>query len=153
MIKQVITVCIFAMCSSPVYAMETTSTHSPDLPVWASPIHTNLEVYINQYVHNPWSGCIGHPDISSWKPNCKISQGFSCGDAGELQYTINIECKGSKSGFDHYHILISYPSEGHLVSFSKDIVYEGNDIELFKDSMYKIGIRPRPPLKNSEPVN
>lgn len=120
-----------------------------DSITWAPPAITNVEVYINRYTLSPTDGAIGRPNLSYWSKNSKMTYFYSLDSNGEVPYKAKITYKGKHEGKDHYVTHISYPSETGIQTSERTIVYEGKDIELYKDSTHRIGIRPLTSNKDS----
>lgn len=112
-------------------------------PELRPPVHADLEVYLNKYKMSPTIGAIGHPNLTLWQPNERAMYTFGVGEAGKPQYSARIEYKGTKDGNDYYSFTITYPVENNITSFTEEIIYKGDDIEIWRDSEYRIGIRPR----------
>lgn len=114
------------------------------------PVHTNLEIYLNRYTISPEQGAISRPYPSIWAPNAGVGYSFGVGEIGEPQYSASIEYKGTKNGSDYYSITIIYPAKNHIASFTKEIIYKGDDIEIWRDSEYRAGVRPRTDKNDSK---
>jgi len=117
---------------------------------WVQPTHQSLEVYINQYTLSPTQGAIGRPNLEIWRPNVQMVHTYSTNQEGKPPYTAKLEYKGTAADGDHYSVTISYPIDSNMETIELNTVFTGTEVELFKDTQYRIGIRPRTDNSNSE---
>jgi len=131
---------------------ESSLPESPTIE-WSQPAHQSLEVYINQYTLSPTQGAIGRPNLEIWRPNVHTVHTYSTNQEGKPPYTAKLEYKGTAPEGDHYFVTITHPIDSNVETIELNTVFTGTEIEFFKDTQYRIGIRPRTDNSNSEQVS
>lgn len=106
---------------------------------WTAPAQGPIDVYINQFTLSPTNGATFRPSFTS--PTNSHASG-STNQEGKPPYSADITYLGTKDGVDHYSFITTYPVAGGMKSETKEIYYSGTEIEIFRDSEYRIGIRP-----------
>lgn len=110
---------------------------------WAAPIHKNFEAYIVSYP-SEGAGTVCRPNLSLWKPEGKLKFGTKFGSKGSAQsYSLKVNYEGTQNNEDCYSITILFPNGNSRGAFIKRIFYNGKGIEIWKNSEYKVGFRPR----------
>ncbi|GAT33075.1 hypothetical protein TSACC_21480 [Terrimicrobium sacchariphilum] len=109
----------------------------------ATPLHPGIELYINNYVLGPNQGSTTQPDFSRWSPDVKTKFSATTSEEGKPPYSASIEYLGRKPDGDLYNVTISFPIAGTTKTLSRELVYPGGDVELLRDTEYRIGIRPK----------
>jgi hypothetical protein len=109
------------------------------------PIHTNVEIFVSNYAVSAHRGVQAHPDVQGLKLDGHSRNTYSCSakDTGGPDYGAAIEYKGTEAGKDYYLATITAPSGAAGVPAPAEIGYEGREIELWRDSQWRIGIRPQ----------
>lgn len=109
----------------------------------AAPLHPEIELYINNYVLGPNQGSTTRPNLSQWSPDVKTKFSTSTNQEGKPPYSASFEYLGRKPDGDLYNVTISFPVAGTTKTLARELVYTGGDVELLRDTEYRIGIRPR----------
>ncbi|MFT5107177.1 MAG: beta-lactamase regulating signal transducer with metallopeptidase domain [Pseudoalteromonas tetraodonis] len=116
-----------------------TSTHNRwprDLDTSEVPANQSLEVFLNEHTASEFKGSIYRPNLSDWDDEDAY---FKCG----TEYQVEIRYKGTKSGKDYYLLKITHPQGDGVRTIPKRLIYEGAEVEVFRDDEYRICIRPR----------
>ena len=150
--KQGLSALVFALAFLGCFREDPSTPDTSSLE-WVQPRHPRFEVYINQYSLSPTQGVIGRPNFEAWSPNVQDIHTFSTNQEGEPPYAAKIEYKGTAPDGDHYLITISHPAQNNMETIALSKIYNGAEIELFKDDEYRIGIRPRSDNSDSEQVS
>jgi hypothetical protein len=108
----------------------------------APPKHPKIALYINQYKSGTDEGATLHPNLSIWNPKLKGKFGISTNQERQPPYSATLEYLGRKSDHDVYSVTISIPENGQFKKLTKEFSFSGADIELFRDDLYRIGLRP-----------
>ena len=106
---------------------------------WIAPAQGAIDVYVNQFTLSPTNGSILRPNFTG--PSI-TNVSTSTNQKDKPPYGAKISYIGTKDGIDHYLVVITYPVGEEMKSETKEIFYRGSDIEIFRDSEYRIGIRP-----------
>jgi len=105
------------------------------------PIHTNLETFINNYALSEHRGSRTHHDVSGLKPDGRVRWKDQVAEEGAAPYSAAFEYKGTEDGKDHYLVTVKVPSAS--TPQLKEIAYDGRELEIWRDSEWRIGMRPR----------
>jgi len=98
------------------------------------------EIYINKYAISPTNGCISRSGKGPRDPNSAVtSQTTTCGDTGGPLYEVKVEIPDEKE--NHYSISITHPIDGGRMTFTRDVIFKGEEIEFYRDDKWRIGIR------------
>ena len=109
--------------------------------IWLQPSHKKIELYISNL--SGTQGANLKPLLPGFKTNKKWSCKLALGEKGQQTHIISIEYQNSKNNIDTYIADINYPDGSSQTKFD----YSGKQIQLWKDSDYRIGIRP---IKNKK---
>jgi len=124
---------------------ESDSKARSDALIWASPVFPEIETYINNYTLSPTRGSTTTLNLHQWdsaRGVSGVSYTSKCGNVGQIIYTLKLTYKGTQGGNDHYMASISQTLDSETQTIEESIVYQGKDIELFKDQDWRIGVRP-----------
>ncbi len=116
------------------------TTKTPPIP-W--------EIYINKFTISPTNGCILRYVTGLRNPNGKASSSSSCGDSGGPIYEAKIEVPDDEE--NHYSITITHPAGEGRLSFTRDVIFTGEEIEFYRDANWRIGIRAESQPRHSQP--
>lgn len=108
----------------------------------AAPNHPQIELYINQYGLGPKQGAILRPDFSNWTVESKMKNTASTNQEGKPRYSATVQYLGRKPDADVYSLTISFPHDGEFETFTQEVQYSGGDTEVWRDDLYRIGLRP-----------
>ena len=132
-------------CNEKPQNVESEKQAQSDDPIWASPVFPKIETYVNHYVLSPTQGTTATHDLSYWSAQSRVGDvkcKARCGYVGEIPYTLKLTYKGTQGGNDHYLTSISYPLDSVVHTGEKSIIYQGEELDIFKDHDWRIGIRP-----------
>ncbi|NOY00152.1 MAG: hypothetical protein GXP30_10520 [Verrucomicrobia bacterium] len=107
------------------------------------------EIYINKYTNSPTNGCILRYVTGLRNLNGKASSSASCGDTGGPIYETKIEVPDDEE--NHYSITVTHPVGEGRASFTRDVIFTGEDIEFYRDSNWRIGMRAESQPQHSQP--
>jgi hypothetical protein len=110
------------------------------------PIHTNLEIFIENYARSTHRGAQTQPDLKNLKPDGQSRDSWACrikDDGDGAEYSAAIEYKGTEDGRDFYLVTYTRPSGAAAITASNEIAFADREIELWRDSQWRIGVRPR----------
>lgn len=106
------------------------------------PRNTHVELYINQYGLGPNQGVILRPDFSNWTAESKMKNTASTNQEGKPKYSATVQYLGRKPDADVYSLTISFPRDGGFDTITQEVQYSGSDTEIWRDDLYRIGLRP-----------
>ncbi len=109
----------------------------------AAPLYPEIELYMNNYVLGPKQGSIMRLNFLLWSPDVKTKFSTSTNQEGKPPYSVSLEYLGRKPDGDLYNVTISFPIAETPKTLSRELVYSGGDVELLRDTEYRIGIRPK----------
>jgi hypothetical protein len=108
----------------------------------APPSYKHIELYINQYGLAPNQGVILRPNYSNWTSESKIKNTASTSQGGKPKYSATLQYQGKTPDADVYSLTISFPRDGGFETFTQEVQYSGGDSEIWRDDLYRIGLRP-----------
>lgn len=106
-----------------------------------APIHTNVEVFIENYARSDHRGAQAQPKFTGHSGStygCSIKN-----DNDGREYSVAIEYRGTEDGHDFYWVSYTIPSGPAANTVSQEIAYFDLENELWRDSQWRVGIRPQ----------
>jgi len=108
----------------------------------AAPSNKHVELYINQYKLGPLQGAVLRPNFSNWTAEIKMKNSASINQEGKSKYSATLEYLGRNLDADVYSLTISFPRDGTFETITQEVQYSGAEKELWRDDVYRIGLRP-----------
>jgi len=100
-------------------------------------------MFIENYSRSDHRGAQAQPKFTGHSGS---TYGCSNKDDGDgREYSVAIEYRGTEDGQDFYWVSYTIPSGPAAATASSEIAYFGLEIELWRDSQWRIGIRPHTP--------
>ena len=146
-----LTYCVVIICAGcgerPIGDTQGTSTNSrPDTHALSPPHHSKMEVLVNirtspDVAFANKNGCSSNYSPKTTKEGTKIGYGLTCGHPGAVS-KVSWDYTHSDEDGDHYHFERLFPHEEPSQKRSEvDVVFNGSELVLFKDKLYRIVLR------------
>ena len=103
----------------------------------SAPNYPNVQFYIHEAEHQ------GAYSTPIWEMEHDVGVSFSTRLQGEPEYALKADFLGASESSDVYSVTVTLPEESGSESFTREIEYQGQEIELWRGETYKIGLRPK----------